>query len=232
MGMSSRDAAGTSLSAQWYRSRLKVSLLALRIPGNWLCSPLLPSPPPTPTSRRRAEWFCFLCHLLNIRMQSHFQEPFWMSLHVCFSSPVGLFISQCLGAFTCMWSAQLSEDRAEGSLCTWWPAERCSGAAGRARAVSVWCKACQMSLSSWEFLYSVCLYGLLLQATLPSEQPAHSFSPQTSYAAGSFKYGFPVSLLLPPLTLSSLILGFFFIGHMAEFLVSGLDGASWGPPRG
>lgn len=227
--MSSRGAAGTPLSDQWYSSRLKVSLSPLRVPGSWVCSTL-------PALRRRAEWFCFLCHLLNIRTQSHFQEPFWMSLHVCFRSPVGLFVSQCPGAFTCTWPGQLSEDRAEGSLCTWRPGERCAGAAGRARAASVWCMACQMSLSSWKILYRVCRSVYtgccccrlhLLQNNLPTPSPPRRHALQVVSS-----YGFPVSLLLPPLALSSLILGFIFIGNMAEFPVSGLDGASWGPPRG
>lgn len=80
------------------------------------------------------------------------------------------------------------------------------------------------------------LYGRLLlrllQTALPSGQPAHSLSPRLHTLQVISSHGFPVSLPLPPPALSSLILGFIFIGNMAEFLVSGLDGPPWGPPRG
>lgn len=96
--------------------------------------------------------------------------------------------------------------------------------------------ACQMSLSSWKILYSICRSVYMgccccrlhfLQNNLPTPSP-----PRRHVLQVVSSYGFPVSLLLPPLALSSLILGFIFTGNMAEFPVSGLDGASWGPPRG
>lgn len=156
-----------------------------------------------------------------------------------FSSPVGLFVSERPSAFTCTWPGQRAENRAEGSLCTWRLGERCSGAAGRARAASVWCVACQMSLSSWKILLNVCRSVYtgggcycccrlhFLRDNLPTPFPLRLHTLQVVSS-----HGFPVSPPLLPLPLSSPILGFIFIGNMAEFLVSGLDGPPWGPPGG